>query len=212
MNVGSGDVNNDGFDDIIVGLGPGGAPQVKGIDGNTGETLQNFLAFNAGFPGGVRVSGGDVTGDGRSDIITGASAGGGPHVRAFNGETGIRVADFFAFGRGFTGGVFVSSGDVNSDGRADIIVGSDSGRTAEVRVFDAATSQQLSSANPFGGFSGGVSVAGTDVTNDGIADVVVAQASGSGTVAVLDGTDLSTLDDVFGLDGGLAGGLLLGSK
>jgi len=56
------------------------------------------------------VAAGDVNGDGRTDIITGTGAGGGPHVRVFDGETLVELTSFFAYDTGFTGGVFVAGG------------------------------------------------------------------------------------------------------
>lgn len=55
-----------------------------------------------------------------------------------------------------------------------------------------------------------VSVAATDVTGDGVADVIGGQASGGSKVRVLDGVDFSVIDGVFEIDG-LANGLLFGS-
>ncbi len=47
-----------------------------------------FLAYDAAFTGGVFPTFGDVTGDGVPEIVTGAGAGGSPHVKAFDARTG----------------------------------------------------------------------------------------------------------------------------
>jgi len=93
-------------------------------------------------------------------VITGAGAGGGPHVQVFNGVTGAVVQSFFAFATTFTGGVRVAAGDVNGDGKADVIAGAGPGGSPEVRVFDAATAAQLSARLAYpAAFPGGVFVA-----------------------------------------------------
>src|SRR5205814_1435174 len=105
--VAAGDVNGDGFPDVITGAGTGGGPHVKVFDGLTGAVIYSFFAYDAAFRGGVTVAAGDVDGDGHADIITGAGPGGGPHVEVFSGATGARIRSFFAYSRSFTGGVFV---------------------------------------------------------------------------------------------------------
>ena len=74
----------------------------------------------ANFFGGVHVAAGDVNGDNVPDLITGAGAGGGPHVRVLNGATGKETVGFYAYDQSFRGGVYVAAGDVTGDGVADI--------------------------------------------------------------------------------------------
>ena len=101
----SGDVDGDGFADVITGAGAGGGPHVRVFSGKTGALMREFFAYEAPFLGGVTVASGDLDGDGKADIITGAGAGGGPHVKVFDGSTGSTVSSFFAFDVGFRGGV-----------------------------------------------------------------------------------------------------------
>jgi hypothetical protein len=58
-----------------------------------------------------------------ADVTTGARAGGGPHVKVFHGATGGELRSFFASDSKYRGGVNVAVGDVNGDGRADIVTG-----------------------------------------------------------------------------------------
>jgi hypothetical protein len=114
--VAAADVNGDGRADLITSVGPGGGPHVRVFDGATGaplaERLGSFFAYDPSFTGGVFVAAADVNGDGRADIITSVGPGGGPHIKVFDGATGITLATplgtFFAYSPGFTGGVFVA--------------------------------------------------------------------------------------------------------
>ncbi len=174
VRVALGDVTGDGVTDVITAAGTGGGPHVKVFDGRSGQQfvhpIGSFFAYGPEFLGGVFVAVADLNDDGRADIITGADAGGGPHVRAFSGADGSLLFDFFVFDPGFRGGVRVAAGDINLDGRFDIITSAGPGGGPHVRVFDGTNSllasQGINIAGPLGSFfayeatyTGGVFVA-----------------------------------------------------
>jgi hypothetical protein len=105
------DLTGDGVPDVVTGAGPGGGPHVRAFDGVDGAslpgTIGSFYAYDVAFPGGVFVGCGDVNGDGAPDVITGAGAGGGPHVRVFSGLDAAELFGAFVFDPLFAGGVFV---------------------------------------------------------------------------------------------------------
>jgi hypothetical protein len=108
--VSAGDVNGDGFADIVVGAGAGGGPAVRVFSGaNPAITLRDFFAYNTNFTGGVRVAAADVDGDGFADIITAPGASGAPDLRVFDRGTPLLLDEFLAYDASFLGGVFVGS-------------------------------------------------------------------------------------------------------
>ncbi len=139
VTVAVGDVNNDGFPDVVTGAGPSGGPHVKAVSGRDGGLILSFYAFDPRSTGGVNVAAGDVNGDGFADIIAGAGAGGGPHVKVFDGRSGGIMQSFYAFDPRVTGGVRVAVADVNGDGRWDLLLGAGAGFGPHVRVLDATT-------------------------------------------------------------------------
>ncbi len=151
----------------------------------TGATELHTITdiFGAGYRGGVRVAVGDVTGDGVDDIIGGAGLGGRAKVRVFDGATfepvDTALGDLSAFGRTYRGGVFVAAGDVDGDGRADVIVTPSAGSSNQVRIFSGADGSLLNSFRAFGKGVGGVRVAAGDVNGDGLADIIAGTGVGS---------------------------------
>jgi hypothetical protein len=123
-----------------------------------------------------------VDGDGHDDVITGAGAGGGPHVKIFSGATGQETKGFFAYHPNFGGGVRVGAGDLDGDGRADIVTGPGSGGGPHVLGWDGDTLSHLASFFAFNpAFSGGVFVA---APNLGGGQPLRAAAAGSGGAAL----------------------------
>jgi hypothetical protein len=209
VNVAVGDVNGDGLADIITGVGPGGGPHVKVFNGRDGTLLQSFFAYDAAFTGGVTVAAGDLDGDRRADIITGAGPGGGPNVRAFSGATGAMLENFFAYSPQFTGGVNVAAGDVNGDGQTDIITGAGPTGGPQVSVFDGRTATLLTAFFAYDArFTGGVRVATIDLTGTGVRDIVTGAGPGGGPqVNVFDGRTLAEVEALFAFDPTFLGGV-----
>ena len=151
--------------------------------------LASFYAYDPMFSGGVYVACADVNGDGFADVITGAGAGGGPHVRAFSlAVNGLsELASFFAYDPAFGGGVRVAAADVNGDGLADIVTGAGPGGGPHVRVFSLSGGGVSEVASFFAydpTVTAGVTVAAGDVDGDGLAEVITGTTQPSGPVRV----------------------------
>jgi hypothetical protein len=213
--VAAGDVNGDGFADIVTGADQGAAPHVKVFSGATGLAIQSFFAYPVSFSGGVRVAAGDVNGDGVVvDVVTAAGPGGAPHVKVFHGTTGAEIFSFFAYDVSFSGGVYVAAGDVNGDGRADVITGSGSD-VSHVKVFSGTTGEVLQSffAYPPAASSGGVRVAVGDVDGDGRAEITTVPGPGAASnVRVFNGITLAQHASFFAYDPAFTGGVFIGAS
>ncbi len=134
VSIATGDINNDGFDDIISGVTSANAntsaktpPHIVAFDAKTGRVLASFYAYGTGFLGGVNVAGGDVNNDGYADIITTPSFGGPGHVKVFsiNQTNGIATAiqSYLTTPAKFGGGVWLAVADFDNDGFADVVTG-----------------------------------------------------------------------------------------
>lgn len=111
------------------------APYVRVINSGTGTTVSKFLAYEASFRGGVRVVRADLTGDGVDEIITAPGRGRAPEVRVFSlSGTPLTAYNTLAYANTMTAGVQLAAGDVNGDGRVDLVTVPSQG-AAEVRVF-----------------------------------------------------------------------------
>jgi len=135
INVEVGDLDNDGMSEIVLAPHNNIMPKVKIFDGN-GKEIKSFLPYVASFRGGVNIALGDINGDSRLDIITGAGPGGGPHVQAFNYDA-TRILQFMAYVPNFRGGVDVSAMDWTGDGNTEIITTPGSGGGPHLKIFNS---------------------------------------------------------------------------
>lgn len=142
VSVAAGDVDGDGIDEIITGTGIGGGPHVRIFKAN-GVELTGFYAYHPNFYGGVDVSAGDTSGDGKAEIVVGAGPGGGPHVQtlAYNSSTKqvSVVSSFYAYEPQVTSGVKVSAGNVRSNingSKQEILTAPRFSGGPHIRMFD----------------------------------------------------------------------------
>ncbi|MFM8435184.1 MAG: fibronectin type III domain-containing protein, partial [Planctomycetia bacterium] len=158
-------------------IGGGAAPVVRLVNAATGVVLAEATAFEAGFRGGARVAMGDVDGDGIPEVVAASGPGRVGEIRVFRqqvtgGATTLQELEAYRtqpFGPRYTGGVEVAVGDVDGDGREDLVAAMSRG-AGTVSVFrsvnaaDPIQNTAYRTFTPFGPtFDGGASVAVADV-------------------------------------------------
>lgn len=206
VNVALADVTGDGIADLVVGHASQDSDVIifrgviSGPQGMGFVATSRFTAY-PGFGGGVYVATGDINGDGKVDIITGAGYGGGPHVKVFSGASNFKTTthSYYAYDSNFRGGVRVAAGDVSGDHIADIITAAGKTGGPHIRTWrgvgNSGTPTSLKSYYAYdANFRGGVYVAAADYDNDGRADILTgAGETGGPHVKIFSGRNDSTL-------------------
>ena len=210
--VATGDINADGYADVIVGAGQTGGPRVKVFNGAAGYAINtivpamDFFAYDPSFTGGVTVSAGNRDTQPGDEVITGAGVGGGPNIRSFN-AAGQLIDNFFAFSTGITSGIFIAAGYVDSDGTADIIAGTGFGTTTQVAAFFSTGARPT--ALPFtNAFIGGARV-GVVVNSLGQEAFAAAAGPGGGPQVNIFNNSLATIDSYIVINPLFSGGLFM---
>jgi uncharacterized delta-60 repeat protein len=183
-----GDYDGDGIDDTILVTGPGVPIRVAVVSGKDNTTLlaAPFAPYTEEFTGGGFVAAGDFDGDGKAELVLTPDQGGGPRVvvygRNATGASVVRASFLGIDDAAFRGGARAAVGDVNGDGRPELIVAAGFGGGPRVAMFDGRTvlTTPTRLVNDFFAFPGadaqnlrnGAFVAAGDVTGDGFADLV----------------------------------------
>jgi hypothetical protein len=129
--VAAADIDGDGKADLVVGTIQNGQPAAQVIRFSDQKVLHSFTPFGDGSVA-PSVATGDFNGDGTADVVMGAPSGDGSRVMVFDGSTEAVLFDKFAFEDSFLGGVQVSAGDMDGDGKAEVVAAA--GNTGGPRV------------------------------------------------------------------------------
>ncbi|HLL52031.1 MAG TPA: FG-GAP-like repeat-containing protein, partial [Myxococcaceae bacterium] len=169
------EINNDNRPDVVVvNYGSGTLTPLTG-NGSGAFTAQNTIALPAGAAGPAAVAIADVTGDGRVDAVVAAYDTN--NVVVFNGNGNVS-GTLFGYNRTIVAGIgprALALGDVNNDGRRDLVVANEFDSSLFIYPGTGTTSAfGTSSGIALDGAPTAVAVA--ELTGDSFRDVAVTVA------------------------------------
>jgi sugar lactone lactonase YvrE len=199
-NVAAGDFNGDGYYEVVAGVGAGaGNPaNVKVfVYDPTGQQMVDsgidLLAYDTGY--GVRVTAGDINGDGIDEIISVPGYGGTNEgiVKVWDVDTSLGVGQWsvsksqeYTVSSRYRYSVSVASNDIDGDGYAEVVTGAGSHSKArdEIKIYDR-NGDKVSEFKAYIAKRYGVNVAVGDMDNDGVGEIAVGAGPGSRNRAIV---------------------------
>jgi hypothetical protein len=196
VHVAVGDVDGDGLDEIVMGLGTGGGGWIVILDDSAhGYALLEWIRvgwnqYNAS-NGEVFPAVGDIDGDGRAEIIAGLGTGSQGWIEIFgNASTGYqhlawRQVAWPAYNAA-DGTTHPAVGDLDGDGKAEIVLGLGSGGGGWIEVIQSSAGNYnhgswLQVSWPaYNASTGTTYPAAGDIDGDGRAEIVIGLGQGSG--------------------------------
>ncbi len=145
----AGDIDGDGFDDLLTGLNgweKGNQKHFRVYSGADGSVLRQWTFGGAlGAQAWSCSPAGDVDGDGVPDVVLGGRSDADSFVRVMSGADGSEIWNWPALSTGAIGREVRGGGDVDCDGVPDVIARDNDSSTAEsnVNVYSGATGQLL---------------------------------------------------------------------
>lgn len=187
--VASGDIDADGEDEVVTGPGVGGGPHLRVFEKDGIQRGIQFFPFHPEFHGGLSVATGDVDGDGKDEIAVAQATLGQAWVKVYRYNSNKEIlAEFNAFGSPEVG-ANIAMGDIDLDGKDELIVGAGPGGGPHIRVYDIGTSP-VTGPNQGAVLKGiqffafhpdnrsGISLAAGDTDGDKKAEIAVSQLEG----------------------------------
>jgi len=169
---------------VVTAAGSGGGPHIKVLKSNGIEVL-GFMAYDEKFKGGVKISTGDVDGDGEDEIITLPASGNQSMLKIFDSHGQLKN-QFSIINKEdkFKGGNLTVA-DIDGDNKAEILVAAGSGSVPYIYVYNFGGELELKFLAYANNFLGGFNVAVGDIDKDGVKEIVTApQANGGPHVRI----------------------------
>ena len=188
VRVATGDVNGDGYTDIVCSMASQGG-KFTVFSGQDGTELIRAKPFEKRFSGGLNVAVGDLDGDEVKEIVIGRN-GAGSGVRVYEGSSLTLTTAFSAFPKFNARGVSVTVANVA--GAGPVMAVSAKGNRPAIAFFDS-NGSWISSFRAFNGTGFGTTLTAVDLTGDGSDEFAVVRTKSANTVRIFDAYSLSIL-------------------
>lgn len=171
-----GDLDGDGIREIVTGSPPGISGRVT-VYQPDGTLVRSFTVFASTIKAGITVAVGNVTGGPDVEIVVSTRRGVGPQVLIYS-ATGRKLSPgFYAYAKTFIGGVNLAIGDVDGDGKKEIVTAPFPGGGPHVAYFND-VGVNLGKVFPYEDtFRGGLTIGTLDYDGDGVDEIVVGPLS-----------------------------------
>ena len=168
------DINNDGQIETVAANNSA----ITIYDSNH-QVITSFKPYGDKYNKGINFSLNDFDNDGYFEIVTGPGKGYAPLVKVFNYKGEAQGSGFYAYAKTFLGGVNVAVCSTKGNANKEIITGTATSGSAQVRIFDKNGKLLSGGIMAYGKtFKGGVNVACGDIDGNGAEEIITGAGFG----------------------------------